>query len=390
MREKNNNLPKGVTVDRDWRHKKPRYYFRAAGRAKVRLHETPGTTAFEDEVACARLGVHYVAKGAALAAKPAAPAKAAEGSLEWLVREYKRRIGDQINPGLYDRRARMFEEICESKLGKTSRGDLPFAQMERRHVTEIRDELRKTPGAQNHVVKTLSALFSWAIEVGLAKINPAAKIKAIEVGKATHTWTTDEIRQYEAVHPEGSRARLMLHLAMFTGLRLADLAIVGRQHVKNGWLTIRPGKTQKSSGVVVEIPVLPVLQKTIAASPVGNMTFLVTEFDKPFTVNGLGNKMRDWCDQAQLFHCSTHGLRKAGATIAAENGATDEELMAIYGWVTKAQTSVYTRKANRRRMAENGIGKLVPEQNSTEIVPPVEVVDKSGTKTGKKTRKIKG
>jgi hypothetical protein len=34
--------------------------------------------------------------------------------------------------------------------------------------------------------------------------------------------------------------------------------------------------------------------------------------------------MRDWCDQAELFHRSTHGLRKVGATIAAENGAPRE------------------------------------------------------------------
>lgn len=37
---------------------------------------------------------------------------------------------------------------------------------------------------------------------------------------------------------------------------------------------------------------------------------------------GLGNKMRQWCDQAELPHCRAHGIRKAGATIAAENGAT--------------------------------------------------------------------
>lgn len=78
----------------------------------------------------------------------------------------------------------------------------------------------------------------------------------------------------------------------------------------------------------------------------------MTEFNKPFTVNGLGNKMRNWCDQAGLFHCSTHGLRKTGATIAAENGATDEELMVIYGWVTKAQTTTYTKNANRKRTAK--------------------------------------
>jgi hypothetical protein len=68
--------------------------------------------------------------------------------------------------------------------------------------------------------------------------------------------------------------------------------------------------------------------------------------------------MRDWCDQAESPHC---GLRKAGATIAAENGATDEPLMAIFGWTTKQQTTHYTRKAQRRRMAEHAInGERLP------------------------------
>lgn len=157
----------------------------------------------------------------------------------------------------------MYEEICESKLGKTRRRDLPFAQMERRHVTEIRDELRNTPGARNNVIKSLSALFTWAIEVGLAETNSATRFKRLKIDKATHTLTISKIRQYEGHHPGGTRGRLMLHLAMYTGLRLADLSIVGRQHVKDNWLTIRPGKRRKSSRALVEIPVLPELQKTI-------------------------------------------------------------------------------------------------------------------------------
>jgi integrase len=372
-------LPKGVSLDRDFRHGKPRYYFRAPGKPKVRLRETPGTIEFEKEVACARLGIPYVKTGEKPASSPLVR-KSAEGSLDWLVAEYKRRIGSKINPGLAGRRFRMYEEICDSKIGKTRRGDLPFAEMERRHVTEIRDELRDTPGAQNHVIKTISALFSWAIENGIAKLNPASKIKPFEVGKETHTWTVEEIRQYEAKHGPGTRARLMLHLATFTGLRLQELAILGRQHVKDGWLVIRPGKTKKSSGVVVEIPVLPELQRAIDAGPIGNMTFLVTEFGKPFTVNGLGNKMRDWCDQADLPHCSTHGLRKAGATIAAENGATDEQLMAIFGWTTKRQTTVYTSKANRKKMAEAGIKHLSRERNEDKIVPHPERLAEVGQK----------
>jgi integrase len=380
MPETKFKLPKGVSIDRDFRNRQPRYYFRASGQPKVRLRETPGTKEFDNEVACARLGVAYVKPGT-VEPPPILIRKPKTGTFEWLATEYKRRIGDKINPGLYGRRARMYEEICDSKIGETRRGDLPFAQMQRRHVIEIRDELRDTPGARNHVIKTVSALFSWAIEVGLAETNPATKIKALDVDKATHTWTVEEIGQYEEVHGPGTRARLMLHLAMYTGLRLSDLAVVGRQHVKNGWLSIRPGKTRKSSGAVVELPVLPTLQRTIDECPTGNLTFLTTEFNKPFTVNGLGNKMRDWCDQAQLFHCSTHGLRKAGASIAAENGATDEELMAIYGWVTKSQTATYTKNANRKKIAARAIEKLIPEQKGTQIVPQDKGLPKRGTKT---------
>lgn len=76
-----------------------------------------------------------------------------------------------------------------------------------------------------------------------------------------------------------------------------------------------------------------------------------------FTVHGSGNKMRDWCDQAELFHCAAPGLRKAAATIAAETSATDEELMAIFGWTTKNQTTTYYDLSDR-------FSSVVPMPNS--------------------------
>ncbi|UXN58779.1 tyrosine-type recombinase/integrase [Phyllobacterium zundukense] len=240
--------------------------------------------------------------------------------------------------------------------------------MERKHVIELRDTLRDTPGAQNELVKSLSAMFGWAIEAGIAAVNPASKIKPLFSGDGIHTWSLQEVHQYEERHPEGTKARLMLHLAMFTGLRLSDLAVLGRQHIQDGWFVIRPKKTDRSSMVSVEIPVLPILNKTIEASPCGDLTFLVNEWKAPFTVNSLGSKMRNWCDQAGMPQCSTHGLRKAGATIAAENGATDDELMAIFGWTTKQQTTLYTRKANRRKLAGGEMHKLIPEQNEANKV----------------------
>ncbi|WP_454628461.1 hypothetical protein [Bradyrhizobium cenepequi] len=81
------------------------------------------------------------------------------------------------------------------------------------------------------------------------------------------------------------------------------------------------------------------------------MTFLVTEAGKPFSEAGVGNWFRDRCDDASLPMCTAHGLKKAGATIAAENGATTRQLMAMFDWDAPAMAEVYTRAAEQKRLA---------------------------------------
>jgi len=173
--------------------------------------------------------------------------------------------------------------------------------LERKHVTAIRDTRIDSPGAANNIVKAISALYAWAIEVGEAKVNPCNGIKRLKSGEGWHTWTLDEIEQFEAKHPPGSTARRALAIFMFTGLRLSDAAILGRQHLENGWIRIRPGKTRKSSGVEVNVPILPDLEVELGQVPAGQLTFLVTEYGKPFSDKGLGNKMRQWCDDQVFF-----------------------------------------------------------------------------------------
>ena len=77
-----------------------------------------------------------------------------------------------------------------------------------------------------------------------------------------------------------------------------------------------------------------------------------------------GNRMKKWCREAGLpKECTAHGLRKAGATIAAENGATEHQLMAIFGWASARQAAIYTKKANRPRLAADAMHLLVPDEN---------------------------
>jgi integrase len=88
----------------------------------------------------------------------------------------------------------------------------------------------------------------------------------------------------------------------------------------------------------------------------------VNEFGRAFTDAGFGNKFRQWCDEAGLDHCSAHGLRKAGATIAAENGASSRQLMAIFGWDSIKMAEHYSRAADQERLAESAMHLLDTEQ----------------------------
>jgi integrase/recombinase XerD len=109
----------------------------------------------------------------------------------------------------------------------------------------------------------------------------------------------------------------------------------------------------------MDIPLHPALAESIAAAKVSkNMTFLLTEYGKPFTANGFGNKFKDWCRQADLPHCSAHGVRKATSTALAESGATPHEIMAVTGHQTLEEVERYTKAANRKKTADSAMAKL--------------------------------
>lgn len=77
------------------------------------------------------------------------------------------------------------------------------------------------------------------------------------------------------------------------------------------------------------------------------------------------------------------GVRKAGATVAAENGVTHEQLKAIYGWTTYQQPDHYIRKARRRIVAQSARTLLVFDRNENEM-SHFWRVEESGTKKYKK------
>ncbi|MBY5739949.1 hypothetical protein [Rhizobium leguminosarum] len=82
----------------------------------------------------------------------------------------------------------------------------------------------------------------------------------------------------------------------------------------------------------IEIGIHPILESVLAMHKVTAMTYLVTEFGKPFSIKGLGNRISDWFRQAGLGHLTAHSVRKGLATDVAHNEATDSMLEAMFGW----------------------------------------------------------
>ncbi|WP_156526903.1 tyrosine-type recombinase/integrase [Bradyrhizobium sp.] len=365
------------------RHGKLRRYFRkritgSTKYRKVRLREQPGTAEFLEEFAAAMAGRPYLRQDET--PRPAPP-KVVERSLRWLIE--KRYFRESLEFRAYDTetqkvRRRILSNICDEPWSETDKrqiGDLPCDIPEDKIKLLLRRKAATSIDSANAWLKALRKLSEWAVAEKLIPVNRAAGVDLLprlETG-GWHTWTLEEIAQYQERHPAGSKARLALALFLFSGQRLSDVARLGKQFIRRlehvaqpmreihpgRWLAFRQFKNRNRAPVDVVIPMLPQLEDELAAAQaagvLGAMTFLETEFGKPYSTKGLGNWFERRCLEAGV-PGRAHGLRKAGATIAAENGATPHQLMAIFGWKTLAQAELYTEKARRQLLAGGGMG----------------------------------
>lgn len=337
-----------IREDRD-RHGNWRIYVRRRGRS-IRIDAKRDTPEFLDA---------YRAALASLEHAPAAEG-AATNTLRWLIQRYYR--SPEFTKELGDRTQYVRRGILDAIVQE--HGDKPFT-MKSKHVRKLRDAKADTPEAANALVKALRQVFKWAMAAEHADSNPAKEVPYIETGsQGFHSWTIEEVRQYEARHPIGTRARLALALLLYTTQRRSDVVRLGHKMTHNGWLKFTQVKNAKRKPISLEIPILAELQRIMeATTPLGKDTYLVTEFGNPFSVDGFGNRFRKWCDEAGLPHCSAHGLRKAGSARLAELGASDREIMAITGHQTAKEIDRYTRGARQKRLAASAMEKWEQGRN---------------------------
>jgi integrase len=240
-------------------------------------------------------------------------------------------------------------------------GDKRVMLLTREHMQRVVNKKSATPFAQRNFLNTLRAMFQWAMKEGRIPDDPTLGVTREKVKTSGYlTWSEAHIERFETKHPIGSKARLAFALLLYTGQRRGDIVKIGRQNIQDGILTIDQGKTEGDEEAHLEIPVHPKLREIIDGMPtVGVKSFLVTHFGKPYTAPGFGNWFREQCDAAGCPDVSAHGLRKATARRLAEIGCTAHQIASITGHASLSEVQRYTKAADRKRMAQEAMKKLI-------------------------------
>ncbi|WP_349295801.1 tyrosine-type recombinase/integrase (plasmid) [Thioclava sp. 'Guangxiensis'] len=333
---------------------KVRYRVRLAGdkRKRITLAIGPEHPRFHEHYHTARQGIQL-----ALEADEKKPTEIT-GSVGWLVQMYLKELEamlarDQLHKSTVHQRT-VFLNWMRAQVGERS------AAMPRQALVKLRDKKADTPGAADNFIKSVRAMYVWAIDRGFLTENPTDNMRKLNTkGKGATPWTLEDLKAFRETHPLGTKAHLALTLFMFTACRIGDAYQLGPSNIieKDGmrWLKWTP---QKAGSSPVEIPILAPLAKAIEATETGE-TFLLSGWGKPFaSKDALGNWFRDRVLEAGLFARSPHGIRKAAGELLALNGASQYHIMSVHGHSNAKTSEVYTRGAERSKLAQQALETL--------------------------------
>jgi integrase len=333
------------------------HYFRRRGSPRIALPGIVGSAEFMAAYQQA-LGAAPQSIGKSLRTKP--------GSISAAIAEYyQSQAFRNLTGGTPAKRRALIERF------RGKHGHLPLASLPKEFIVALLDTMK--PSVATNWLTAFRHFFRWCEERKLLHNDPTWGIR-VKAPKSDghHTWIEDEIAAFEGYYTVGSKARLALALGLYTAQRRSDVIRMGRQHIRDGVLTVRPLKTRTTTNITLAIPVHPELQKIIDATPIGHLTLLTTRSGRSYSACDFSEQFRAWCDAAGLpGHCVFHGLRKAAARRLAETGCTVHEIAAITGHKSLREIQRYTDAVDQVRLAKSAAAKTTArEQNGSESVKP--------------------
>ena len=324
----------------DPRNGRDRYYVRKTGYPKVRLKSPFNTPAFWLEYNNALRKLETLSKAPA-------QTKFTPGTLGWLFEQYMSSPEYQaLGPATQKERRLVYKRISDHY------GTHQILALTKRDFYGLRDAQADTPAMANKFITFCKYAFKWANKRELIDVSPVEGVEALKrQSKGFVPWTEQDIKNYVKRWPLGTKQYLALIVLATINGRRGDAAKMGHQRIEGDRVEYTHEKTKNP----MSIDLSPFLAQAIDHTETGDFTLLISDRGTPFTKESFGNAFKRWCVAAGVNQKgkSTHGVRKAFASWAADAGATGEQLMAGFGWRNRAQVSTYTEHAKRVTLSKS-------------------------------------
>ncbi|TYL84522.1 tyrosine-type recombinase/integrase [Bradyrhizobium rifense] len=251
-------------------------------------------------------------------------------------------------------------------------GECPLIGLTRERIRDFLDDFDDRPGSGLDTHKKFKILIKHANDIGWMNTDPMVGLKRPK-GGSIRPWTEDEVEQFKARWPLGSRQHLAFCLFEFLGQRRSDVhrMLWSDINPRTGGIKVVQQKTEAKLEIPIHEDLLYVLDDAHArrGRVVGlNDPIIRTDAGAGFTVAGISDWLRDAITAAGLpLDCKPHGLRHLAGVRLAEAQCSDEEMMAVLGHRSATSLRIYTKGAEQRRLARNAITKL--EQNRHNASP---------------------
>ncbi len=269
-------------------------------------------------------------------------------------------------PNTQRNRARAFDRFLQ-RFGQRS----PVSELEdrnmRRRLYDWRDTFAAHPAEGNNTIQTVSTLLNWAVDRGLTRDNPAAGMKSLgprRRSRAEIVWEPDQIRAFLKVSTRPV-AEVFL-MGLWTGLRESDILSLTTTHFGQGWITLRPKKTARSTGNIVMIPyhlspvLAPMVTELVTMPWLPGQPILRNRIGAPWQLRTFHRAFTGAKADAGLggLDLTFHDLRGTFVTWLVEAECTDAEIASLTGHAI-GRGSIRSYAARTRALAENAYSKLI-------------------------------
>lgn len=307
-------------------------YFVRRGWQTVRIHSEPGTPEFAAEYARILNGP-----------PPPPPGR----SFTALIGSYRR---SHRFTKLAPRTRQDYDKVLtfiEDRLGT-----LPAHRMQRKDVVRLRDSNATSVRFANYCIQVLKVLFEPARDEGWREDNPAHGVPLLKSrAEPRQPWPQDMIDAYRQA--ADGRALLIFELCLGTGQRIGDVLRMRWDHLEDGGIHVRQGKTRKP----LWVPLTARLASLLSDTPRDGLTIVTGRAGRPLSYRQAAHAAMQVRKQIGAEAYDLHGLRHAAAAELAALGCSDELIQAVTGHTSRAMVAHYAGAARQKARAKEAQGK---------------------------------